>query len=115
MKIVNRFCLTSFVVLSLAGRALAQTTPDAATRPATTNYPAVTFGVVSFLQYAAELHEQDGYNAFDVTRGYLNIQARLSDRIKRPVHAGCAADHRRQPRQEPGAAPRIRLAGRPGE
>jgi hypothetical protein len=82
MKIVNRFCLTSFVVLSLAGRALAQTTPDAATNPAATNYPAVTFGVVSFLQYAAELHEQDGYNAFDVTRGYLNIQARLSDRIK---------------------------------
>jgi hypothetical protein len=33
------------------------------------NFPAVTFGVVSFLQYAAELHEQDGYNAFDVTRG----------------------------------------------
>ena len=82
MKIVNRFCLTSFVVLSLSGRALAQTTPDAATTPATTNYPAVTFGVVSFLQYAAELHESDGYNAFDVTRGYLNIQARLSDRIK---------------------------------
>jgi hypothetical protein len=82
MKIVNRFCLTSFVVLSLVGRALAQTTPDAATRPVTTNYPAVTFGVVSFLQYAAELHESDGYNAFDVTRGYLNIQARLSDRIK---------------------------------
>jgi hypothetical protein len=42
----------------------------------------VTFGVVSFLQYAAELHEQDGYNAFDVTRGYINIQARLSDRVK---------------------------------
>ena len=41
----------------------------------------MTFGVVSFLQYAAELHESDGYNAFDVTRGYLNIQARLSDRI----------------------------------
>ena len=82
MKSVTRFCLTSFVVLSLASRALAQTTPDAATRPATTNYPAVTFGVVSFLQYAAELHESDGYNAFDVTRGYLNIQARLSDRIR---------------------------------
>jgi hypothetical protein len=41
----------------------------------------VTFGVVSFLQYAAELHESDGYNAFDVTRGYLNIRARLNDRV----------------------------------
>jgi hypothetical protein len=81
MKNVIRFSLT-IAVLSLAGRALAQTTGDAATRPTNSNFPAVTFGVVSFLQYAAELHEQDGYNAFDVTRGYINIQARLSDRVK---------------------------------
>ena len=81
MKSVNRFCLTSFVALTLAGQAMAQTTPDAATRPANTNYPAVTFGVVSFLQYAAELHNRDGYNSFDVTRGYLNIRARFNDRV----------------------------------
>jgi hypothetical protein len=41
----------------------------------------VTFGVQSFLQYAYELHERDGYNAFDVTRGYLNIKAQLSERV----------------------------------
>jgi len=41
----------------------------------------VTFGVLSFLQYAAQLHESGGYNAFDVTRGYLNIRARLNDRV----------------------------------
>jgi hypothetical protein len=41
----------------------------------------VTFGVQSFLQYDAELHEANGYNAFDVTRGYLNIKARLNDRV----------------------------------
>ena len=81
MKKAVRFCLTTFVALSLAGRAMAQTTPDDATKPAT-NYPSVTFGVVSFLQYAAELHESDGYNSFDVTRGYLNIHARLSDRVR---------------------------------
>jgi hypothetical protein len=81
MKKAVRFCLTSFVTLSLAGQAMAQTTPDDATKPAT-NYPSVTFGVVSFLQYAAELHESDGYNSFDVTRGYLNIHARLSDRVR---------------------------------
>jgi hypothetical protein len=80
MTIVNRFFLTSLAVLSLSGTALAQTTPDQATKP-TDNYPSVTFGVVSFLQYAAELHESDGYNAFDVTRGYLNIRARLSDKV----------------------------------
>ena len=58
---------------------------QAATRgvvtPAPTNFPAVTFGVLSFLQYDAELHESNGYNAFDVTRGYLNIKARLNDRV----------------------------------
>jgi hypothetical protein len=41
----------------------------------------VSFGVMSFLQYAAELHEMDGYNAFDVTRGYFHVRARLTDRV----------------------------------
>jgi hypothetical protein len=70
------------MVLSLAGRAWAQApqnVPAAAPNP---EYPAVTFGVLSFLQYAAELHEMDGYNAFDVTRGYFNVEARLTDRVK---------------------------------
>jgi len=42
----------------------------------------VTFGILSFLQYAAELHEEDGYNAFDVTRGYFDVHARLTDRVR---------------------------------
>ncbi len=81
MTILNRLCLISIVVASISGRALAQT-PEPAPAPATTTFPSVSFGVVTFLQYAAELHEADGYNAFDVTRGYLNIQARLSDRLR---------------------------------
>jgi len=76
-----RICLTTFAVLSLAGQAAAQTSADAATRDPGSIYPNVTFGVVSFLQYAAELHGRDGYNSFDVTRGYLNIRARLNDRV----------------------------------
>jgi hypothetical protein len=59
---------------------MAQSQGNAAgSRP--TSYPYVTFGVDSFLQYAVELHEQDYYNAFDVTRGYLNIRAQMSDKI----------------------------------
>jgi hypothetical protein len=81
MKIVNRFALTSLALLSLSSQALAQTSPDTASRPANTTFPAVTFGITSFLQYAAELHESDGYNAFDVTRGYLNIKARLNEKV----------------------------------
>ena len=49
--------------------------------PPPTNFPVVSFGVLTFLQYQAELHEADGYNAFDVTRGYLNIKARLNERV----------------------------------
>ena len=82
MKAANRLYLASIVSLGLCGPALAQVTPTPAAAPATTDFPAVTFGVVSFLQYNAELHERDGYNAFDVTRGYLNIEARLSERVR---------------------------------
>jgi hypothetical protein len=81
MTSLKRLSLTSLVLLGLCGPALAQTqaNPNGA-RP--TAYPYVTFGVDSFLQYAAELHEMDGYNAFDVTRGYLNIRAQLSDKVR---------------------------------
>jgi hypothetical protein len=71
MTSVKRLSVTTgFVLLALSARALAQSPEN------------VTIGVVTFLQYAAELHEQDGYNAFDVTRGYVNIEARLTDRLR---------------------------------
>jgi len=79
---VLRLVLTSIVAVSLAGPALAQTPQGSAAAPAAAEFPKVTFGVVSFLQYAAELHESDGYNAFDVTRGYFNVQAQLTDRVR---------------------------------
>jgi hypothetical protein len=69
------------MVFGWSGVASAQTTPDPANTN-TANEGRVTFGVVSFLQYGYELHERDNYNAFDVTRGYLDITGRLSDRIK---------------------------------
>src|SRR5258706_10992967 len=79
---MNRLWLTSIVLLSLSRAALAQTPANTADTPATGDFPVVTFGVTSFLQYDAELHESNGYNAFDVTRGYLNIQARRTDRVR---------------------------------
>ena len=78
---MNRFCLTAILVCILSSPASAQTTGGADT-PAIVNFPAVTFGVQSFIEYRAELHEMDGYNAFDVTRGYFNVEARLSNRVK---------------------------------
>jgi hypothetical protein len=81
MNSVNRLCLISGVLWSLSGVALAQSPENPAAAPTTTS-PAVNFGVMSFLQYSAELHEQDGYNAFDVTRGYFDVHARLSPRVR---------------------------------
>ncbi len=69
MKIAFRLCMIALALPALPARATAQTPEN------------VTIGVVSFLQYSADLHEADGYNAFDVTRGYINIQAKLSDRL----------------------------------
>ena len=66
---------------SLTAPALAQS-PENPAPTQSTPTPAVTFGVLSFLQYSAELHEEDGYNAFDVTRGYFDVHARLTDRVR---------------------------------
>ena len=79
---MNRLPLTAIAMLSLCSSAWAQTPEKEAPTPAPASYPVVSFGVVSFLGYSAELHESDGYNAFDVTRGYFNVQARLNDRVR---------------------------------
>lgn len=81
MKSVNRVLLTAIVTCSVSGLALAQSPETPAAAP-TTTAPAISFGILSFLQYSAELHEQDGYNAFDVTRGYFDVHARLSPRVR---------------------------------
>jgi hypothetical protein len=70
------------VSAAAAAAAEAQAPERPAATPINSSYPAVTFGILTFLQYQAQLHESNGYNAFDVTRGYLNIEAKLSDRIR---------------------------------
>lgn len=78
--------LTPLVLtMALAGvstPALAQIAPQPAATATPTTEPSVTFGVLSFLQYSADLHEAEGFNAFDVTRGFLDIRATLSPRIR---------------------------------
>lgn len=76
-----RLALLVMIVFGASGVARAQTTPDPANAN-TANEGRVTFGILSFLQYDYELHERDGYNAFEVTRGYLDVTGRLSDRVK---------------------------------
>jgi hypothetical protein len=70
-------------ISTAAATAAAEQAPERpAAVPISSSFPSVTFGILTFLQYQAQLHESNGYNAFDVTRGYLNINARLSDRIR---------------------------------
>jgi hypothetical protein len=70
------------VSTAAAAAAAAQAPERPASTPISSSFPSVTFGILTFLQYQAQLHESNGYNAFDVTRGYLNINAQLSDRIR---------------------------------
>ena len=78
---MKRLCAMTTLLWTLSAPALAQS-PENPTPTPQASTPAVTFGILSFLQYAAELHEEDGYNAFDVTRGYFDVHARLTDRIR---------------------------------
>jgi len=57
----------------------AQTPPPPPPAP---DYPIVRVGVLSYLQYDAELKNRDDYNNFDVTRAYLNINAQVSKNVR---------------------------------
>ena len=82
MQIVKRLAVLLIVSLASPMMAFAQTPPDQPNTTTTVQDGRVEFGVVTFLQYDFEMHEQDGYNAFDVTRGYLDLKAKLSERIR---------------------------------
>lgn len=58
-------------------------TPTAAPAPAPApDYPIIRVGMVSYLQYNAELENRNGQNAFDVTRAYLNVNAQLARQVR---------------------------------
>ena len=69
--IARRLIATAVVFFSLSAPLFAQA-------PISEN---VTIGVLSYLEYVADLHEQNNFNAFNVTRGYININAKLTDNI----------------------------------
>ena len=61
--------------------ARAQNPPPAAPAPEP-DYPIVRVGVLSYVQYDAELKNRDSFNAFDVTRGYININGQLASNVR---------------------------------
>jgi hypothetical protein len=56
--------------------------PQKPPAPAEQPYPRIRIGTLTYLQYGVETENRDGYNAFDLTRGYLNIRADLTKRIR---------------------------------
>ena len=74
---VTLLLLFSSVVVS----AQTPTAPSQAP-PAEPEYPVVRVGMLSYLQYAAELENREGLNTFDVTRAYVNINAQLAKSLR---------------------------------
>ncbi len=69
--------------LLLAPLAAARAQPAPAQAPAAEpDYPIVRIGVLSYVQYDAELKNRDSFNAFDLTRGYVNINGQLSKNVR---------------------------------
>jgi hypothetical protein len=84
---MTRLLALSLLISALAIPAFAQSaatpqTASAAQAPPPPEYPIIRVGVLSYLQYAAEVENRDGLNSFDVTRAYLNINAQLASRVR---------------------------------
>ena len=71
-------CLLAAPAAAQSPQTPAAAAPAPASTPAPPDYPIIRVGVLSYLQYDAELKNRSGYNTFDVTRAYLNINAQVS-------------------------------------
>jgi hypothetical protein len=82
MRLRSVACIA--VLFGSVSVAFAQTPPPPpapAVTPAPA-YPIVRVGVVSYLQYGAELKNRQGFNNFDVTRAYLNVNAQVAEKVR---------------------------------
>ena len=69
------------LLLASVATSHAQTAPAPAPA-AEPDYPIVRLGVVSYVQYDAELENRDSFNAFDLTRGYINVNGQLASNVR---------------------------------
>ena len=79
----DRIVIALSLIFLFLNSASAQTPAPAAPTPAAEpDYPIVRVGVLSYVQYDAELENRDGYNVFDLTRGYININGQLAQNVR---------------------------------
>jgi len=78
----KRILLVFSLMVVFVGVARAQTSPPPASPAPEPDYPVVRIGVLSYVQYDAELENRDGYNVFDLTRGYININGQLARNVR---------------------------------
>jgi hypothetical protein len=68
--------------LVLSARAVFAQSAQPPAPPAEPDYPIIRIGVLSYVQYDAELKNRDAFNVFDLTRGYVNINGQLSKNVR---------------------------------
>jgi hypothetical protein len=74
---------TVLLFASSAGAQAIQPPPPATSAPpAEPQYPIIRVGMLSYLQYDVEAEQRDGFNNFDVTRVYLNINAQVAKNVR---------------------------------
>jgi hypothetical protein len=78
----TRSALILVCVVGFCAAARAQTPSAPPTAPPEPDYPIIRVGVLSYVQYDAELENRQGFNAFDLTRGYVNINGQLSKNVR---------------------------------
>jgi hypothetical protein len=78
---MTRIILSVVVLLVSVCPSFAQSAqaPAPAAEP---DYPIVRLGVLSYVQYDEELENRDNFNAFDLTRAYVNINGQLSKSVR---------------------------------
>ena len=70
------------IVLVMSARAAFAQSAQTPAPPAEPDYPIIRIGVLSYVQYDAELTNRDAFNVFDLTRGYININGQLSKNVR---------------------------------
>ena len=85
---MTRALILALLLLGSALPSFAQTaqspppSPAPQAAPAQPEYPIIRIGMLSYLQYNAEVENRDGLNAFDVTRAYFNVNAQVASRVR---------------------------------